>query len=77
MGGMFVADTNETLSPREVEVLRLLSAGASNQVIADTLMISLHTAKHHIANILRKLGVASRTEAAVRSRSFVLDDTSA
>jgi ATP/maltotriose-dependent transcriptional regulator MalT len=77
VGGMYVADTNETLSPREVEVLRLLSAGASNQVIADTLTISLHTAKHHIANILRKLGVASRTEAAVRSQSLVLDDTSA
>lgn len=55
------------LTGREVEVLRLLAAGRSNQAIADTLVISLHTAKRHVANILEKLGAASRTEAAARA----------
>jgi predicted ATPase/DNA-binding CsgD family transcriptional regulator len=48
------------LSPREIEVLRLLAAGASTQAIADALFISHATARTHVTNILRKLDVGSR-----------------
>jgi LuxR family maltose regulon positive regulatory protein len=71
--GVRVVETGETLSPREVEVLQLVIGGAGNQHIADTLVISLHTAKHHVASILQKLGVASRTQAAARGRSLGLE----
>ncbi|NER83429.1 MAG: response regulator transcription factor [Leptolyngbya sp. SIO1D8] len=53
----------ETLTPREIEVLRQLAAGLSNKAIANTLEISEHTVKFHISAILSKLGVSSRTEA--------------
>lgn len=49
---------------REVEVLRLLAAGKSNREIADALCISLNTVATHVRNILAKIGVANRTEAA-------------
>jgi DNA-binding CsgD family transcriptional regulator len=52
------------LTPREREVLRLLSAGKSNPKIADLLFISPRTAQTHVTSILAKLGVASRAEAA-------------
>lgn len=52
------------LTPREMEVLRLLVEGRSNQEIADALFISPHTAISHVANIMNKLGVDSRTAAA-------------
>jgi len=71
-GALFIAETGEVLSPREVEVLRLLIAGLGNQAIADTLVISLHTAKKHVAHVLEKLGVASRTQAALRGRALGL-----
>ena len=54
----------ERLTPREAEVLRLLVAGKTNPEIADMLFISPRTATTHVTNILGKLGVASRTEAA-------------
>jgi predicted ATPase/DNA-binding CsgD family transcriptional regulator/transcriptional regulator with XRE-family HTH domain len=73
VGSCYVAETGETLTPREVEVLRLLIAGAGNQAIADTLVISLYTAKHHVASILQKLGVATRTQAALRGRALGLE----
>src|SRR5262249_37047445 len=47
------------LTPRELEVLRLLAAGHSNRAIADALSVSLATAKGHVANILDKLGADS------------------
>jgi predicted ATPase/DNA-binding NarL/FixJ family response regulator len=72
-GALVVEATGEMLSPREVEVLRLIIAGASNQVIAQRLVISPHTAKHHVANILAKLGAASRTAAAVQGRALGLE----
>ena len=53
-------------------MLRLIAAGANNPAIARQLLISVHTAKTHVANILAKLGVASRTEAALRARELGL-----
>jgi len=51
------------LSEREVEVLRLIAQGKSNQQIAGELIISLNTVLHHVTNILGKTGAANRTEA--------------
>ncbi len=62
----------DMLTPRELEVLRLLARGASNKTIADTLVISLHTTKTHVAHILDKLGAASRSEAAALARDLEL-----
>jgi DNA-binding NarL/FixJ family response regulator len=53
----------ETLTPRELQVLRMLADGVGNKEIAGQLGISEHTAKFHVAQILAKLGAASRTEA--------------
>jgi DNA-binding CsgD family transcriptional regulator len=53
-----------SLTPRELEVLRCLAAGRSNQEIADHLVISVKTASVHVSNILRKLDVSGRREAA-------------
>ncbi len=52
------------LSPRELEVLRLVAAGRSNQAIAAELLISDRTVERHVSNIFVKLGVGSRTAAA-------------
>lgn len=52
------------LSKRELEVLRLVAQGNSNAEIAQRLFISVKTAGHHVSNILAKLGLRSRTEAA-------------
>jgi DNA-binding NarL/FixJ family response regulator len=52
------------LTAREVEVLRLVAAGRSNQQIADALVISLNTVVRHVSNIFAKTGAANRTEAA-------------
>ena len=57
-----------TLSPREVEVLRLVAAGKSNPQIAGELVISLNTVQRHVSNILGKTGLANRTEAAGNAR---------
>jgi LuxR family maltose regulon positive regulatory protein len=53
----------EPLTTREVEVLKLIEAGCSNQAIAEKLVISNATVKRHISNIYAKLGVKSRTQA--------------
>jgi DNA-binding CsgD family transcriptional regulator/pimeloyl-ACP methyl ester carboxylesterase len=60
------------LSAREVEVLRLVAAGKSNQQIANELVISLNTARKHVANILEKTGTGNRTEAAGYARDHGL-----
>ena len=62
----------EALSTREVEVLRLVSEGMSNQQIADRLFVSLNTVKWHTGNIYGKLGVEGRTSAVMRSRDLGL-----
>jgi pimeloyl-ACP methyl ester carboxylesterase/DNA-binding CsgD family transcriptional regulator len=53
----------EILSSREVEVLRLLAAGRSNQQIADELVISLNTVRRHVSNVFDKTGAANRAQA--------------
>ncbi len=53
------------LSERELEVLRSIAAGSSNSEIAERLVISEHTVKRHVSNILSKLHLADRTQAAV------------
>lgn len=60
------------LTAREVEVLRLLASGASNNVIAEHLVISPHTAKRHVAHVYAKLNVSSRAEATLRARDLGL-----
>ena len=55
----------DSLTDREREVLALVARGLSNQQIADSLVISERTARTHVSNILGKLGVASRTQAAL------------
>jgi ATP/maltotriose-dependent transcriptional regulator MalT len=52
------------LSPRELEVLRLVAAGRTNRQIAEDLVISLHTVARHVSNIFDKTGVSNRAEAA-------------
>lgn len=58
-----VEELKEPLSDRELEVLNLIAEGHSNKLIAQSLSISEHTVKTHIASIFEKLGVSSRTEA--------------
>jgi DNA-binding NarL/FixJ family response regulator len=55
----------DVLTPREREILTLIAQGLSNPQIASTLVISPKTAEHHVGAILRKLGLRSRSEAAV------------
>jgi DNA-binding NarL/FixJ family response regulator len=53
----------ESLTPRELDVLQRLAEGLSNRAIAETLGISDHTVKFHLASIFGKLGAGTRTEA--------------
>ncbi|HEU4900996.1 MAG TPA: response regulator transcription factor, partial [Actinomycetota bacterium] len=62
------------LTPRELEVLRLVAAGRTNGQIAEALFISRKTASVHVSNILAKLGVRTRTEAAAAAHRLGLDD---
>ncbi|MBN2394065.1 MAG: protein kinase [Anaerolineae bacterium] len=61
----FTVDTPVTLTPREIDVIRLLAEGLSNKEIAQQLFISSRTVNYHLDNIYSKLGVNSRTEAAI------------
>ncbi|MEO8287416.1 MAG: response regulator transcription factor [Chloroflexota bacterium] len=62
------APTAAGLSAREVEVLRLIAQGATNREIAEHLVISEGTVKNHISNILGRLGLRDRTQAAIFAR---------
>ena len=55
----------DQLSPRELDVLRLIARGLDNATIADQLNISARTAKNHVSSILAKLGLSSRIQAAI------------
>ena len=70
--------TDDPLTEREVEVLRLVAQGLSNQEIAKTLTISERTVGNHIGSILRKLHLANRTQAALYAlRRGLVDITAA
>ena len=58
----------ETLTARELDVLRLMAQGSSNADIAASLTVSLGTAKWHVGHVIAKLGVTSRTQALVRAQ---------
>ena len=58
----------EGLSPRENDVLRMLAEGLTDREIADALIISPRTVESHVSNILHKLNVRNRAEAAQRYR---------
>jgi DNA-binding NarL/FixJ family response regulator len=65
---------DDPLSPREIEVLRLIATGSSNKLIADQLSISEATAKSHVANILSKLGANDRSHAlAIAMKRGIID----
>jgi LuxR family maltose regulon positive regulatory protein len=61
-----------TLSPRELDVLRLLATGHSNEAIAGELVVALSTVKWHVAHIYRKLDVTARVRAVARARELHL-----
>ncbi|MGB3760662.1 MAG: response regulator transcription factor [Rivularia sp. (in: cyanobacteria)] len=57
-------ETNlQILTPREIEVLQMLTNGMSNKIVAQNLHISEHTVKFHVSSIFQKLDVSTRTEA--------------
>jgi len=60
-------DDRKGLTPREVEILRLISTGLNNQAIADRLFISEHTVHRHVANTLTKLNASSRSAAVAQA----------
>jgi len=59
---------SESLSERELEILRLIARGASNREIAATLFLAEGTVKNHVTNILGKLGARDRTQAAIKAK---------
>jgi two-component system, NarL family, response regulator LiaR len=63
--GAKINDLPEPLTERELEVLKLISKGMGNREIAEKLIVSEKTVKTHVANILQKLQVTSRTQAAL------------
>lgn len=56
---------HEQLTPRELDVLKLIGDGKSNQEIADTLFIGIKTVKTHVSHILSKLVLEDRTQIAI------------
>jgi len=61
---------SDPLSPREIEILRLVATGASNKEIAEQLFISEGTVKNHLSNILSKLGVHDRMQAVLKAKEM-------
>lgn len=68
--------SSSELTPREIQVLRLLTTGAGNEEIASKLHISSNTVKTHIKHLLEKTGFTSRTQLAIQSRitGLVVED---
>lgn len=62
----------EPLSPRELEILRLVATGASNREIADMLVIAEGTVKNHLTNILGKLSAKDRMQAVIKAKEYGL-----
>ena len=62
----------EQLTTRELEVLGMLAAGRTNQVIASELVVTVDTVKKHVSHIMSKLGAVNRTEAVARARALGL-----
>ncbi len=62
----------EPLTERELEVLHLIAAGASNEEIAEQLVIAIGTVKRHVSNIFGKLTVSNRTQAVARAQAIGL-----
>ena len=62
----------EPLTPRELDVVRLVAAGLTNREIGEQLVISVETVKRHVSNVCDKLGAGNRTEAAARARELDL-----
>ncbi|EAW44308.1 two-component response regulator [Nodularia spumigena CCY9414] len=59
------------LTPREKEVLRLIAVGANNREISQQLYISEGTVKNHVTNILNRLNLRDRTQAAIIANTFL------
>jgi DNA-binding NarL/FixJ family response regulator len=64
------ADKELVLTAREAQILKMLELGLSNRDIADQLCIAVHTVKNHVHNLLTKLGVSTRAQAAALSRTI-------
>lgn len=64
-------NNGRTLTFREEQVLALIAGGATNRMIASRLRISINTVRSHVENILRKLNVSSRTQAAVKAHHWI------
>ena len=62
----------DPLTSRELEVLKMMAVGRSNQAIARELVVTLDTVKKHVGHVLGKLGAANRTEAVARARELSL-----
>ena len=60
-----IADLSAALSSRELQVVRLLAEGMTNQQIGDSLELSHKTVKNHVSHILRKAGLNTRTQVAI------------
>jgi DNA-binding CsgD family transcriptional regulator len=67
LGASAAAGDRKGLTPREIEILRLISTGLNNQAIAERLFISQHTVHRHVANTLTKLNVSSRSAAVAQA----------
>jgi LuxR family transcriptional regulator, regulator of acetate metabolism len=64
--GESAPDLSELLTPRELDVLRLIAEGRPNRSIAAALLLGEGTVKYHVKNILRKMGATSRADAVSR-----------
>jgi DNA-binding NarL/FixJ family response regulator len=66
------AQPDPSLTPREIEVLRLVASGSTNREIAERLYVSEGTVKNHVSRVLGRLGLRDRTQAAIYARDHGL-----